>query len=1127
MNASELFALFFAWPEQGLPLAPVRYQPLLVSLSVTIAVLAGIGALQLLSLARHPERFGARLSHAAFLFAVPMLGFGVWSMHFIGMQAADVCQPVTYAFGPTALSVVPSLFAAWVGLRLLRHRSVTTRDLLVAGVLVGAGIGAMHYTGMAGMITLGEIRYHPVWFLLSIVVAVAFSCLAFFLHFHRGWLRFHRLPRVVVSGTVIGLAISAMHYTAMAGTLFIGQPVADWQPGQGFNWPLALAIVVVLLVVFGFFGGLFAIFGWRATAQRAAQRAALFHQLLDHLPFAIVRFRIHRGQITRIWASRALETLTGLSPARYLAGKGSLLDFLPPQSRSEILARFSAALSREKPEITDTLTLHLPDGSVRRVSVRVLVTPLGSEGDEVDLVLSDLTPIETQAETLAQLVRAIDGLLLRARLSLDGVFLEINARLAETLGYSPEALIGQAHTSLWPDDYPQEARDTFWARLRQGETIEGTFPRKTKEGKIRHLHGWYQPMRRLDGTIDHVLKLAIDITAQIETQHALEQAKQELEVALARERRFFSAISHEIRTPLNAVLGFAELIQQDHPEDTRLQERTSAILAAGRTLLTLLNDLLDLAKLEAGAFTLRPTPTRLDRLLHELTSHYALLARQKGLRFTLSLPNDLPRCWSADGDRLRQILGNLLNNALKFTEQGEIALGAEWDGQTLVLFVRDTGPGIPPAKQQEIFTPFVQVEEVTTRRHGGTGLGLAIVRDLARAMGGDVQVASTPGAGATFTLTLPLTPLPETDCPDEALPHAIGDSAAALLAGKSILAADDVALNRELLAALLTRLGAAVTCVASGNAFFAHYTACPDRWVAGLLDLRMPDGDGITTARAIRHFERAMGLAPLPLIALTGQVAQEERDACHEAGFDAFLAKPLQQRELIAVLQPLVEMRDRLRAHEKTSPDNTIDAPEAAFGLIDPEQGQALWRDAWLTKAQTWLDTVPQAVDAVRDWSAAEWHRIAGTAANLALPRLAHLARTLERHTADGTAREAPLETFVATVRATAHALAALTATQHPDGLHRPERVSQCDPTPLPDADRQALLAMIRRGEITGPALDAIRETHPRLWHNLNTALDAFDFAQAEMLVRTAPTPGDLPDGDPLSHNPATGAPSR
>jgi signal transduction histidine kinase/ActR/RegA family two-component response regulator len=372
-----------------------------------------------------------------------------------------------------------------------------------------------------------------------------------------------------------------------------------------------------------------------------------------------------------------------------------------------------------------------------------------------------------------------------------------------------------------------------------------------------------------------------------------EAAQHAAEAANRAKSAFLAAMSHELRTPMNGVLGVSDvLLRQSLPPD--VQDMVGIIRRSSEALLGILNQILDLAKIEAGRFELEAIPFRADELLREVQTLTALVAQQKGLRLELDGVDTLDgRSFRGDPLRLRQILLNLLGNAIKFTEAGEVRLTARRTEGALVLAVTDTGPGISEEVQRKLFQPFQQADASTTRRHGGTGLGLVISRQLAELMGGTLALTSQLGRGSTFTLTLPLE---EVAAEAAELARATAE-VPALPLPSHVLLVEDNTVNQLVARRLLTSLGVNVTVAANG-------VEALDR-VRGvdlvLMDCQMPVMDGLEATRRIRALsgpERTV-----PIVALSAAVFQEERQATVEAGMDAFLPKPLRLDELEGTLR--------------------------------------------------------------------------------------------------------------------------------------------------------------------------------------------------------------------------------
>jgi hypothetical protein len=374
----------------------------------------------------------------------------------------------------------------------------------------------------------------------------------------------------------------------------------------------------------------------------------------------------------------------------------------------------------------------------------------------------------------------------------------------------------------------------------------------------------------------------------------LARAQQAAEAASVAKSTFLANMSHEIRTPLQGVLGMLALLA-DSPLDESQRQRLRTAGDSADHLLAILNDILDIAKLEAGKLTIQRHPVDVRALVGDIEALMRAQALAKGLALSVTVAHDVPGWIEADSTRARQILLNLASNAIKFTQRGSVTLRVARAGSRLRFGVEDTGIGIDEQTQQRLFKRFGRGDDSRARRHGGTGLGLEISRELARLMGGDIEVTSTPGTGSTFVLDLPLV---ETRAPaaDAALPGAVPPPPAA---GKLVLVADDNAVNREYTGAVIERLGHRVVLASDGAQAVAVMRSQPVDLV--LMDLHMPGVDGLEATQMIRALDGAA--ARVPVIALTADAFAETRSGCLDAGMDGFVAKPASPEDLAAVMR--------------------------------------------------------------------------------------------------------------------------------------------------------------------------------------------------------------------------------
>jgi signal transduction histidine kinase/ActR/RegA family two-component response regulator len=382
----------------------------------------------------------------------------------------------------------------------------------------------------------------------------------------------------------------------------------------------------------------------------------------------------------------------------------------------------------------------------------------------------------------------------------------------------------------------------------------------------------------------------------------LVQARDEANAANVLKSHFLANMSHEIRTPLNGVLAMAEVMAMDDLAPAQ-RERLSVIRESGGLLLGVLNDVLDLSKIEAGRLETQDRPFDIAQLAQAIRETYAPQARDKGLAFEVAVAPEAQGLWRGDADRLRQILGNLIANALKFTLEGAVAIrfASAEDGSGLRIDVADTGIGISPEILPRLFDKFVQADSSTTRRFGGSGLGLAICRELANLMGGSIKVQSREGRGSTFTV---LVALPREETPVDV--HYIDDGDAAAdeptdTTYLRVLAADDNPTNQKVVEAVLAPLNAEVVLVADG-------AACVEAWKAArfdivLMDIHMPGMDGVEAAQAIRALEASEGRQRTPIVAVTANALAHQVEGYLAAGMDGHVAKPIEVTKLYAAIE--------------------------------------------------------------------------------------------------------------------------------------------------------------------------------------------------------------------------------
>ena len=606
----------------------------------------------------------------------------------------------------------------------------------------------------------------------------------------------------------------------------------------------------------------------------------------------------------------------------------------------------------------------------------------------------------------------------------------VNEVFLRNSGYSREEIIGQNPRILNSGKTTPETHRAFWDAMRRGEIWKGEFINRRKDGSEYVEFAIVTPIRQTDGTISHYAAVKEDITEKKRIGEELDKHRHhlvelvasrtaELEAARAQadaanqaKSSFLANMSHEIRTPMNAIIGLTYLLRQS-PLNKDQRERLEKIDMAAEHLLAIINDILDLSKIDAGCLELEQTDFALETILDHIRSLIADKAQAKGLSIEVD-SGGVPLWLRGDPTRLRQAMLNYVSNALKFTKEGSIWLRAkllaETDAGLLIRFeVQDTGIGIAPESLPMLFTAFAQADVSITRQYGGTGLGLAITRNLANMMGGDAGVESTPGHGSTFWFTAKL------QRGHGVIPSASWGKSAnaeAMLrrhfTGARLLLAEDNPINREVALELLHGAGLSVDTAENGR--IALEKVLSNNYDLVLMDVQMPEMDGLTATRALRS---RPDFAPLPILAMTANAFDDDRHACLDAGMNDFVAKPVNPEQLYETVLRWLSADDRQRlavdrfdSAELLSPPPV---PAQAFNLpgVDVTAGlgavkgnSTKYRHLLRIFAESHAEDMKQVQAFLIDGNIADAHRLAhnlkGVSATLGARTVSDLAARLD-----------------------------------------------------------------------------------------------------------------------------------
>ena len=744
----------------------------------------------------------------------------------------------TYDYRLVALSVVIAICASYAALdlagRIAASRGLSRMVWLAGGAsAMGLGIWSMHYIGMLAFSLPVPVAYDWPTVLASLLAAIFASAVALWIVSRKKMGLWSTIPGSII----MGAGIAAMHYLGMEAMRLPG--MCHYNDG-------IVALSVVLAIVISF--------------------VALY------LVFQ------SRMETTRIFARKVISALVmgAAIPVMHYTGMAA--------------ASFSA--SNLQPDLSHAVSISaLGTAGITMVTLTILaIAVLSSIFDRKYSAQGlDLELAEKRYRALFE--RSLAGVI---RTTVDGRILDCNDACARFFGYSSRE---ELMTTSMNDRYLTPAdRDAFLAKLAQEKTLTNFEAcLRKKDGSPVWLLTSTSLLEGKEGDLAITEGTLVDITDRKQAERELQQAKEGAETASRAKSEFLANMSHEIRTPMNGIIGMTELALETTLTNEQ-REYLSMVKTSADSLMTVINDILDFSKIEAGKMELDCLEFDLRQSLEETLRPFGIVAGEKNVELVCDIRSDVPSVIVSDPTRLRQVIVNLLGNAVKFTDRGEIVLQVEIQQLQerhveLHFAVRDTGIGIPKEKQELIFEAFAQADGSSRRKYGGTGLGLTISTRLVAAMGGRIWLESEPGQGSTFHFTvkgeLPARRESERD-----------SGKPASLVGISVLIVDDNPTNRRILERTLLHWGMKPTSVGSGWAAIAELRRAqlvnqPTPLV--LLDAQMPQLDGFSTAARI---QQDSDLSSPRIIMLTSGGQRGDADRCRQVGIAAYLSKPVRQGEL-------------------------------------------------------------------------------------------------------------------------------------------------------------------------------------------------------------------------------------
>jgi PAS domain S-box-containing protein len=607
------------------------------------------------------------------------------------------------------------------------------------------------------------------------------------------------------------------------------------------------------------------------------------------------------------WSDETFH-IVGMMPGT-LSGVGDLMERIHPEDRSRVATALEEAIATRSP-LDCTYRIVRPDGEERFVESRAeIVVDASGVARRIDGIIHDVTDRmrgEAERASLSMVLDVSDDAITAC--GEDGNFSLWNRGAEALYGHTAAEAIGQPLTLIVPTAVEELAWENFQRVLRGEAVAQQESTRVTKDGRSVIVAVTLSPMLDAGGRIIGVAAIGRDITRYKRTVAELAEAHEAAVEASRLKSQFMANMNHELRTPLNGVIGVGSLLERTALSDEQ-REYVSALRVSGSALMAVIDDILDFSKIEAGRLDLEDEPYDLRALVEDVCAVAAVGQAHRTVEVIAAIDSGVPTSVLGDAKRVRQVLANLANNAVKFTEIGQVAVRVDVEeaGSQIRCEVTDTGIGIDPRAQELIFDSFAQADGSTTRRYGGTGLGLAIARQLVTLMGGEIGVRSAVGAGSTFWFTLPL----------RAAADAERFEPAAVLAGARVLVVDDKATNREVLERRLREWGMTVATAADGETALALLRGAVregEPYAVALVDYKMPGVSGDELPLAIRADAALRDTRLVMMVA-----ARDTTAVAALTGLEGTLTKPLREAQLHDALAGALGGRE----HE---PERPLDA---------------------------------------------------------------------------------------------------------------------------------------------------------------------------------------------------------
>jgi len=845
------------------------------------------------------------------------------------------------------------------------------------------------------------LRYHLPLFILSIIVAISLAILALWISFDldkKAPLPFNKNTKLAISSCVMGAAIAGMHYTGMLAARFVLPPGIELsQQSNNVSTLLALGVATITVVTIFLVLGINLIIRYKDISVKATNNET---RLLATMNTAIDGIITINAKGIIISVNNAVSTLLGWQPEALIGNNVKMLVPIPFQHNHDQYVN-NYLQTREAKIIGKGREVEALCKNGEKIPVRLGIGHVELNKQHMFVAfISDLRERKAMENTLRKkeskirsLVTNIPGIAYRCIDKPGWPNIFINDEVEKMLGYpAKDFLLPDPKRSIADFVHPEDTPTIAQTNFRHANGFQLEFRVIDRNNKVKWVLG-YGRSTKDENSEDYFLDgFLMDITDRKKMESALIAAKEKAEQAAATRAAFLANMSHEIRTPMNAIIGFSDILL-DEELSTHQRKQLSTINQSAKSLLHILNDVLDSAKLEKGKFQLEYRDFSLVEEVDSVVSTLWLQAQHKNLDINLNIEKSIQCLYHGVPDRLRQVLTNLIGNAIKFTRQGhvDIAIKSDVDG-FLTFAISDTGIGMTQQQLVTIFDAFAQADESMSRRFGGTGLGTTISKQLVELMGGTISASSEFGKGSTFTFTLPVQIATASATLDKKQDQVV-------LPQLSVLIVDDIEQNIDLLSLILKRDGHLISVARDGEQALLKMKS--EGFDVVLMDIQMPIMDGLTATKKRRIYETENGLPRLPIIALTASVLPQDKKSAQLAGMDGFANKPIDVRQLIGEITNTIII-DQVGTLAK-EPVSTQKA------TIDLEKGISLWGSkttlfheiiTFLNKSEQELCSLVPLVQN-NDWTTVEniAHKYKGITGNLALNQLMITFSELEKQT--------------------------------------------------------------------------------------------------------------------------------